>query len=300
MMGVQGLYNDGWMLSAVPIRAPWELAGKAIADPATAYKMELYDIRHDWTQYTDVAAANPNKVREMTDLMFGEFAKYQVLPLDASAATRLAAARPSVTAGRKVFTYSTPVTGLPDSVAPSLLNTSYTITADIDMPQAGGDGSIVAEGGRFGGYGMYVLKGRPVFTWNLLGLSRVRWEGPQALSPGKHTIVFDFKYDGLGFATLAFNNMSGIGRPGTGTLTTDGKIVSTQKMDRSVPLILPVDETLDIGSKTGTPVDDRDYQIPFTFTGKLNKLTISVEPPKLTPDDEKKLSDAYRAAQDAK
>jgi arylsulfatase len=147
---------------------------------------------------------------------------------------------------------------------------------------------------------MYLLKGKPVFAWNLLGLGRVRWEGPQALSPGKHTIVFDFKYDGLGFATLAFNNMSGIGRPGTGTLTVDGKVVSTQRMERSVPLILPVDETLDIGSKTGTPVDDRDYQIPFTFTGKLNKLTISVEPPKLTPDDEKKLSDAYRAAQDAK
>jgi arylsulfatase len=300
MMGVQGLYNDGWMLSAVPIRTPWNLAGKAIEDPATAFKMELYDVRHDWTQYTDVAAANPNKVREMRDLMFGEFAKYQVLPLDASAATRLASARPSATAGRKVFTYSTPITGLPDSVAPSLLNTSYTITADVEVPQGGGEGSIVTQGGRFGGYGMYLLKGKPVLTWNLLGLDRVRWEGQQALPPGKHIIVFDFKYDGLGFATLAFNNMSGIGRGGTGTLTVDGKVVSTQKVERTVPLILPVDETFDVGSKTGTPVDDRDYQIPFTFTGKINKLTISVDPPKLTPEDEKKLADAYRAAQDAK
>ena len=96
MMGVQGLYNDGWMLSAVPIRAPWELLGKAIDDPATAFKFELYDVRHDWTQYTDVAAANPEKVREMTDLMFGEFAKYQVLPLDASVATRMVTPRPSM------------------------------------------------------------------------------------------------------------------------------------------------------------------------------------------------------------
>jgi hypothetical protein len=232
--------------------------------------------------------------------MFGEFAKYQVLPLDASAATRLASARPSITAGRKEFTYSTPIAGLPYSVAPTLLNTSYTITADIDMPQAGAEGSIVAQGGRFGGYGMYLAKGKPVFTWNLLGINRIRWEGPQALSPGKHTIVFDFKYDGLGFATLAFNNMSGVGRGGTGTLTVDGKVVSTQKMERTVPLVLPVDETFDIGSKTGTPIDDRDYQIPFALTGKLNKLTIAVEPPKLTADDEKKLADAYRAAQDAK
>jgi arylsulfatase len=299
MMGVQGLYNDGWMLSAVPTRAPWELAGKAVASPATAYQMELYDVRHDWTQYTDVAADNQSRMQEMKDLMFGEFAKYQVLPLDASAVTRLVAARPSVTAARRLFTYSTPVIGLPDSVAPHLLNTSYTINADIDVPEGGGDGSIVTQGGRFGGYGLYLLKGRPVFTWNLLGLDRVRWEGPQALSSGKHTIVFDFKYDGLGFATLAFNNLSGIGRPGTGTLTADGKIVSTQTVKQTVPLILPVDETFDIGSKTGTPVDDHDYQVPFTFTGKLNKLTISVEPPKLTPDDEKKLSDAHRAAQDA-
>src|SRR4029077_13536322 len=136
------------------------------------------------------------KVREMRDLMFGEFAKYQVLPLDASAATRLASARPSVTAGRKLFTYLTPITGLPDSVAPSLLNTSYSITADVEVPQGGGEGSIVAQGGRFGGYGMCLLKGKPVLTWNLLGLGRVRWEGPEALSPGKHIIVFDFKYDG--------------------------------------------------------------------------------------------------------
>ena len=106
MMGVQGLYNDGWMLSAVPIRPPWELLGTAILDPATAYKFELYDVSHDWTQYTDVAAANPAKVQEMKDLMFGEFAKYQVLPLDASVATRLVAPRPSLVAGRKVFTYS--------------------------------------------------------------------------------------------------------------------------------------------------------------------------------------------------
>jgi arylsulfatase len=253
MMGVQGLYNDGWMLSAVPIRPPWDLAGKAVDDPATAFKMELYDVQRDWTQSTDVAAANQNKVREMRDLMFGEFAKYQVLPLDASAATRLASARPSVTAGRKMFTYSTPLTGLPSSVAPQLLNTSYTITADIDVPQGGGEGSLSSMGGRFGGYGMYLLKGKPVFTWNLLGLGSVRWEAPQALSPGKHTIAFDFKYDGLGFATMAFNNMSGIGRAGTGTLMVDGNAVATQKMERTVPLILPVDETFDIGSKTGTP-----------------------------------------------
>jgi arylsulfatase len=132
----------------------------------------------------------------------------------------------------------------------------------------------------------------------LLGLKRDRWEGPEPLSPGKHTIVFDFKYDGLGFATLAFNNMSGIGRPGTGTLTVDDKAVSTQKMEHTVPLILPIDETFDIGSDTGTPVDDKDYQVPFQFTGKIQKLTISLEPPLLTPEDIKRLKEAEQSAED--
>lgn len=300
MMGVQGLYSDGWMLSAVPIRPPWDLLGKAILDPASAYKFELFDLRRDWTQANDVAAANPAKVREMTAMMFGEFARHQVLPLDASVATRVVAPRPNLVAGRRLFTYSgETVTGIPGSAAPSLLNTSYTITADIDVPQGGADGMIVTEGGRFGGYGLYVLKSKPIFTWNLLDLKRVRWEAPAPLAPGKHSITFDFKYDGLGFATLAFNNMSGIGRGGTGVLKIDGKTVATQTLERTVPLVLPIDETFDIGADTGTPVDDRDYKLPFAFTGRIDRLTIALEPPKLTPDDEKKLSDAFRASQDA-
>ena len=228
MMGVQGLYNNGWMLSAVPLRAPWQLLGKAVLNPASAYKFELYDVQHDWTQYTDVAETNPAKVREMTDLMFAEFARYQVLPLDASVATRMVTPRPSVSGGRRVFKYSGgSISGIPRGTAPDLLNTSYTITAEITVPEGGGEGMIVTDGGRFGGYGMYLLKGKPVFLWNLLDLKRVRWEGSQVLSPGKHTLEYDFKYDGLGFATLAFNNIDGIGRPGTGTFKVDGKVVST-------------------------------------------------------------------------
>jgi hypothetical protein len=200
-----------------------------------------------------------------------------------------------------VFTYSgTPVTGIPRGTEPSVQNTSYTITADIDVPQGGAEGMIVTDGGRFEGYGLYVLKGKPVFTWNLLDLKRVKWTAPEGLSPGKHTLVFDFKYDGLGFATLAFNDISGIGRPGTGTLTVDGRAVSTQTLDRTVPLTLPWDETFDVGSDTGTPVDDQDYQVPFKFSGRIDKLTISVEPPKLTPADEKRLQDAAASAADAK
>jgi arylsulfatase A-like enzyme len=299
MMGVHGFYDEGWMLSAVPKRPPWELVGNAIPDPATAYKYELYDVKHDWTQNKDVAATNPVKVKSMTDQMFGDFANYQVLPLDASVATRLVAPRPSLSAGRTVFDYSgAPLIGIPDNATASLLNTSYTITADVDVPKEA-DGSIVAEGGRFGGWGLYMLKGKPTFTWNLLDLKRVKWQGDAPLDPGKHKLVFDFKYDGLGFATLAFNSISGIGHGGTGTFSVDGKVVSTQTMDSTIPLTLPVDETFDIASKTGTPVDDKDYQVPFVFNGKIDHIRIAVDPPKLTEDDIKKLKEAEAKAQDA-
>ena len=230
----------------------------------------------------------------MTDLMFAEFAKYQVLPLDASVATRLVAPRPNITAGRSEFIYTRPVTGIPQGDSPLLLNTSYTITADVEIPAGGAEGMLLTSGGRFGGYGFYLLKGKPVFLWNLVDLKRIRWEGPQALTPGKHTIEFDFKYEGLGGGTLAFNNMSGIGQGGTGVLKVDGKEVVTQKMEHTLPLILQWDETFDIGSDTGTPVDDKDYQVPFKFTGKLNKLTLTIDRPKLTPEDEKALMQAQR------
>jgi arylsulfatase len=301
MMGVQGLYNDGWMLSAVPKRPPWQLLGDAILDPATAFKFELYDVRKDWTQYTDVAAANPQKMQEMRDLMFGEFAKYQVLPLDASVATRMVSPRPSLSTGRRVFTYSgVPVSGQPRGTGPDVLDTSYTITAEIEVPEGGAEGMIVTRGGRFGGYGLYLLKGKPVFLWNLLDLKRVRWEGTDALAPGKHTLEYNFKYDGLGLGTLAFNNISGLGRSGTGTFKVDGKVVSTQTLDHTVPLTLPWDETFDIGSDTGTPVDDQDYQVPFAFNGKIDQLTFALDEPKLTAEDKKRLAEAEAKANDAR
>ena len=151
---------------------------------------------------------------------------------------------------------------------------------------------LLTSGGRFGGYGFYVLKGKPVFTWNLVDYKRVRWEGPEALSPGKHTLEFDFKYDGLGIATLAFNNTSGLGQSASGVLKVDGKVVATEKMEHTIPMILQWDETFDVGADTGTPVDDKDYQVPFRFTGKLDKLTVKIDRPKLTEEDIKKLKAA--------
>jgi arylsulfatase len=289
MMGDHAIYHEGWIASTKVIRPPWEVFGAVNPDPLNNCTWELYDLTKDWTQDEDVAAKYPQKVQEMKELFLAEARKYQVLPLDASVATRLVQPRPNITAGRSEFVYTRPMTGLPQGDSPLLLNCSYTITADIDVPQGGAEGMILTSGGRFGGYGFYLLKGKPVFLWNLVDLKRVRWEGPDALSPGRHTLEFDFKYDGLGAGTLAFNNLSGIGRGGIGTLKVDGREVATQKMERTLPLILQWDESFDIGSDTGTPVCDEDYQCPFTLTAKLNKLTVKVDRPQLSPADIKRL-----------
>jgi arylsulfatase len=254
----------------------------------------LYNLTEDWTQFENVADKYPDKLKELQELFWKEAEKYQVLPLDNSIVPRLISPRPSLSAGRNVFTYSGEITGTPNGDAPSILNTSYNFKAEVEVPTVGGDGMIVTQGGRFGGYGFYLLKGKPVFLWNLVDLKRLRWQGAEALSPGKHTVEFDFKYDGLGPATLAFNSVSGVGRSGTGILKVDGQTVATQLMERTLPFILQWDENFDVGADTGTPVDDQDYQVPFRFNGKLDKLTLTINRPQLSPADEQKLLESQR------
>ncbi len=201
---------------------------------------------------------------------------------------------------QNMVVYTKPMVGLPQGDSPFLLDASYTITAEITVPEGGAEGMILTSGGRFAGYGFYLLKGKPVFLWNLVDLMRIKWEGPEALAAGKHTLEFDFTYDGLGLGTLAFNNMSGLGRPGTGTLKVDGKDVQTINMKRTLPMILQWDESFDIGSDTLSGVNDTDYKPPFPLTAKLNKLTIKVDRPELTPEDIKKLDGAQAEALDGK
>ena len=300
MMGDHSIYQDGWLLSTKVIRPPWEAFSAANPDPVNNVTWELYNLNNDFSQVDDIAAQNPGKVEELKKLFLSEAKKYQVLPLDASVAARLVAPRPNITAGRTEFVYTHPMTGLPQGDSPSILNSSYTITADIEVPEGGAEGMILTSGGRFAGYGFYLLKGKPAFLWNLIDLKRVKWESPDALTPGKHTVEFDFKYDGLGVGTLAFNNLSGLGRSGTGTLKVDGKAVQTTTMPHTLPMILQWDESFDIGSDTLTGVNDADYKPPFTFTGKLNKLTIKVDRPKLTQEDIKKLQNTEATALDGK
>jgi arylsulfatase A-like enzyme len=275
MFANRAIYHDGWIAATTPPAPPWLLGtAKLPQDVINGYKWELYNIAEDYSENNDLAAKMPDKLREMQELFLVEAAKYNVFPLDNSVLPRIIAPRPSATAGRNVFTYAGEVSGLPDSDAPSILNKSYTITADVEIPQGGAEGMLATLGGRFGGYGFYLLKGKPVFLYNFLDLERFRWEGQQALAPGKHTLVFDFKYDGPGF-----------GKGGTGVLRVDDKDVATRKVPHTIPFLMAIDETFDVGVDTRTPVDDKEYQVPFRFTGKLNKLTFKLGPTQLTSDD---------------
>jgi arylsulfatase A-like enzyme len=275
MFGNRAIYHNGWVAATTPPTPPWMMGTKALPDVVNGYEWELYNIAEDYSENNDLAAKMPDKLRELRDLFIVEATKYNVFPLDNSVLTRLVTPKPSATAGRTLFTYSGEMSGLPVGSAPSILNKSYTITAEVEVPQNGAEGMLVTLGGRFGGYGLYLLKGIPVFTYNLVDLQRFRWQGKAALTPGKHTIVFDFEYDG-----------PGPGKGGTGVLSVDGKQLASQAIPHTIPFLMSIDETFDVGVDTRTPVDDNDYQVPFRFTGKLNKLTIKVGPEQLMEADQ--------------
>ncbi|HRZ62717.1 MAG TPA: arylsulfatase [Rubrivivax sp.] len=290
MFGSRAIYHDGWIASAPPSSPPWDVSLKPPApDVINAFKWQLYDLNRDWTQYEDLAAKMPDKLRDMQQLFILEASKYRVFPLDDRVLPRFLGIKPSYTMGRDTFTYTGELSNVPFpgvAGAPNLLNKSYTITADIEVPQGGAEGMLVTDGGRFAGYGFYLLKGRPVFTWNLLQLEHEKWQGQEALAPGKHRLEFDWKYDG-----------PGMGKGGTGTLKVNGKVVDTRQMARSLPVGIGWVETFNVGIDTGTSVDAGDYQVPFPFTGKLDKLSIKLGPEQLTPEERELLYGTYRAKQ---
>jgi arylsulfatase A-like enzyme len=287
MMGNRGLYHEGWYACTTPPQPPWLMGLAKFPDVVNGYKWELYNLKEDFSQFNDLAAKTPDKLRNLEELFLVEAAKYQVLPLDNDVLQRVLAPRPSYTAGRTLFTYSGEISGVPNSDAPNILTKSYTITAEVEAPQGGAEGMVVTDGGRFGGYGLYFLKGKPVFAYNLLALERFRWEGQHALAPGKHTLVFDFKYDG-----------PGAGKGGTGVLTVDGREAASKKIPHTIPFLLTFDETFDIGVDTRTPVADQDYKVPFHFTGKIDRVTVKLGPSQLMAEDQKAKAEAIARVND--
>jgi len=293
MFANRAIYHDGWIAATTPPAPPWEL-GTVKLPAINDYKWELYNLTEDYSEYNDLAAKNPDKLKELQALFLSEAAKYNVFPIDNSILPRIITPRPSATAGRTLFTYTGPNAGIPVANAPSILNKDYTITAEVNIPKRGAEGMIATMGGRFGGYAIYLLKGKPVFVYNLVDLERYRWEGGvggadwlgDSLAPGKHTIVFDFK--------LA---EPGLGKGGTGVLSVDGKELSRKTIEHSIPFLMSIDESFDIGSDTRTGVDD-SYQLPFKFTGSINKLTFKLGPEQITAEERNVAEKALASAHD--
>ena len=293
MFANRGIYSEGWYACTTPPAPPWLMGTTKLPD-INEYKWELYNVAEDFSQNNDLAAKNPDKLKELQTLFLSEAAKYQVLPLDNSVLPRLVTPRPSATAGKTVFTYTGMNPGVPVENAPSIMNKDYKITAEITVPAGGAEGMIVTLGGRFSGYGLYLLKGKPVFVYNMLDLKRYRWEGGvgakdwlgSALKPGKHTIVFDFKYDGPGPA-----------KGGTGVLSVDGKEYARRSIPHSIGFLMAIDESFDIGVDSRTGVDD-SYKLPFQFTGKIDKLTFNLGPTQMTSSEQKSMRHALERARD--
>ncbi|MGD0188618.1 MAG: arylsulfatase [Roseiarcus sp.] len=285
ILGNRGIYHEGWYANTTPPVPPWVI-GRAMPD-VTAYEWELYNINEDYSQSKDLAAHLPDKLKEMQAVFAAEAKKFNVYPLDNSNAARFVTPRPSPIAGQTIFTYSGEMPGIPLNLSPSILNRSYTITAEVDIPQGGGEGMLVTAGGFMGGYGLYILKGKPVFNYNMLMLAQFRCESDLPLSPGKHTVVFDFKYDG-----------PGPGKGGAGVMKVDDADVATLNMPHTIPFVFPFYETFDVGIDTRTSVNENDYQVPFRFNGKLDKLTFKLGPVKLTALEQKTARERFAMAND--
>lgn len=273
MFANRALYKNGWVATTTPNTPPWVSVAEPV-DPIDGYKWELYNIEEDFSQANNLAEANPEKLKELQRLFYIEAVKYNVLPLDNSKIQRLDISnRPNLTEGRKEFTYYEGMTRIPEGSAPDLKNKSFGISAELEIPEGKAQGLIMTQGGRFSGVGLYLLDGKPVFHYNLCGVERYTVASKEALTPGKHVVTLDFNYDG-----------GGVGKGGTATLTVDGKEVAKEKIPKTIGFRMSLDETLDIGEDTGTPISE-DYKVPFKFTGEIKKVTISLADHKLTEEE---------------
>jgi arylsulfatase len=285
MLGNRAIYHDGWMASTTPLRLPWAppAPGAPGANPDD-FQWELYHVAEDFSQANNLAAQNPDKLKELQAVFDQEAKKYNVYPLDATFAERAdTAIRPSLTRGRNTFTYYPGTIRVPEGAAPDTKNKSFTITAEVEIPEGGAEGVVVTQGGRFGGWGLLLMDGKPEFDYAFSNQKQHKYRvtSNEKLAPGKHVIKFDFVYDGIGY-----------GKSGTGALMVDGKQVAEGKIERTIPVRFSLDETLDIGMDTGTPVvEDYVSKMPFKFTGTLNKVVIQLGKSGLSLNDQKKLKE---------
>jgi arylsulfatase len=267
MWGNRGIYHEGWTAVAQH-RLPWQMT--AVPDFADDV-WELYDTRTDWTQAHNVAEQFPEKLEELKRLFLVEADKHQVLPLEPRAPGALLnssiAGRRDLMVGRRTMTLTPSLPGLREDAAPNVKNTSFTVTVDFEVPPEGADGVLVSQGGRFGGWSLYVKNGSPIYCHNLFDIDRMFVRTHQPLVPGRHALEFRFAYDG-----------GGLGKGGTGTIVDNGLEMAAARIERTTPFRFSMDETLDVGRDRGTPVSD-DYPagVANTYGGRIHSVRIDLD-----------------------
>ncbi len=253
MVGNRGIWRDGWKAVVFHGRPPWDSAGSV---PFDNDHWELYHVDDDFAEIHDLSAQYPDKVKELEALWLKEAQRNNVLPLD-DRLGRIAPAKPWLPAPRAEYTYTAGTFRVPEILAPDVKNRSYSITAEVEVPPGGGDGMIVTDGGRFGGYAFFVRGGRPTFVYNFLGDERYRVASRERLRPGKSTLRFEFTRTG--------------DNTGRGAVFINGHKTGEGAIDRTVPFVFSDHDTFDVGIDTGTPVDE-SYRCPFRFNGVVDKV----------------------------
>jgi len=262
--GNRAIYHDGWFARTIH-KAPWEAKPRRTLEDNSAW--QLYDTRADFSLADDLAATNPKKLAELQAVFLQQAEKYHVLPMDDRVFERLDAAsvgRPDLMGGRTSMTLADGMTGMMESVFINVKNRSKTITAELDVPQGGAKGTILAQGGRFGGWSLYVKDGVPAYDYNFLGLQQARIAASKPLAPGKATVKFDFAYDG-----------GGPGKGGVGTLYVNDEKVAEGRIEHTQAGLFSADETADVGVDLGTPVVEAiGAEHASKFSGHITKVTV--------------------------
>jgi len=264
IFGNRGIYHDGWLAQTVH-KAPWE------AQPRAALKddrWELYDTAHDFSLTNDLAASHPARLKDLQALFMSEAAKNHALPIDDRGIERVNAAlagRPDLMGSRTSLTVYEGMTGMTENVFLNTKNRSHSITAEVEIPEGGANGVIIAQAGRFGGWSLYLKDGKPIYTYNYLGLHEYKVADPAALSAGKATIRYEFAYDG-----------GGMGKGGVGTLFVNGKSVATARIEHTQCCVYSADEGADVGEDDETNVTNDYRENDNKFTGRIDKVTIAL------------------------
>jgi len=265
IVGNRAIYNDGWVAATVH-KAAWEASPR---HKLAADVWELYNVDEDFSESTDLAASNPAKLKELQALFMKEAERYRVLPIDDRGLERfdpVLAGRPDLMAGRKSLALYEGMTGIAENAFINVKNASVTITADLEIPATGANGVILCQGGRFGGWSLYMKDGKPAYTYNFVGLQEYTVNGTEAIGPGKARVRLEFAYDG-----------NGRGKGGTSTIYVNDKLAGSGRVERTNANIFSSDDAADVGVDEGTNVSVAYKEHDNRFTGRINKVLVEVK-----------------------